>query len=86
MRRSDPRIVGHHIVLRRGRRRGEVVDQRDQTIGLQFGNAETERPQHGDKAFADLNQFLRRDRLMLGHADRNEDLMVPGVEGRFVRA
>ena len=79
-------VVGYHIVLRRGRRRGEVVDQRDQTVRLQFGNSEAKRFQHGDQAFADLNEFLGGDRLVFGHADRDEDLMMARMEGGFVRS
>ncbi|EHJ63032.1 hypothetical protein NSU_0107 [Novosphingobium pentaromativorans US6-1] len=80
------RIIGHGIVLRRGGRRGQVVDDRDQLLGLDFGNAQIERFQHGNKAVAGLLEIFVADRLGRRHADRNDDLMVPGVEGRILRA
>jgi hypothetical protein len=79
------RIVGHGIVLRRGRRRGQVVDDRDQLLRLDFGNAQIERLQHGDEAVAGLLEILIADRLGRRHADRNDHLMVPGVERRVLR-
>ena len=48
-------IVGHGIVLRRGGRRRQIVDQRDQAVRLDLGDAEIERLQHGDEAFAGLD-------------------------------
>ncbi len=79
-------IVGHGIVLRCGGRRGQVVDDCDQLLRLDFGDAQVERLQHRNKAVAGLLEIFVADRLGRRHTGRNDDLMVPGVEGRILRA
>ena len=79
-------VVGHRVVLRRGGRRGEVVDERDQLLRPDLGDAEIERLQHRDEPVAGLLELLVADTLGGGDADRDDHLVMAGVERRVGRA
>lgn len=75
------RIVRHRIVLRGGGGRGQIIDDSDERFRPDFDHAEVERLQHRHQALAGLLEILVADRLGRRHADRDDDLVMPRVEG-----
>ena len=80
------RVVGDGFVVRRGGRRGEVVDQRDQFFGRHIGDREIERAEHADQPFAQGGEFGVGDARGCRHPDRDEDLVVARVKRRVAAA
>ena len=74
------RIVGNRIVLRRGGRRSEIVEQRDEVVRLVFDDAEVQALEHRDQPFAGVDQLLVRNGFTRRHPERNHHLVRAGVE------
>lgn len=80
------RIIRHSIVLRRGGGRSQIVNDSDERFRPDFDHAEIERLEHRHQAIAGLLEILVADRLGRRHPDRDDDLVMPRMEGRVWRS